>query len=455
MIDLIDYEKALKNLTKEIKEAEVNAEIHEKLSIRVSGGQVISTGASSITEIFVRASGESTGYMYTQNLEEPAKDVIFRAFENGGCSNTGKLDVINTRDKSCSGNPAMAVNNKGVVELKKIAEAFENEILKSDPEIVKAEVEISASTIGMHVLNSLGVNASYSYPVYEAEVDVMAQHEGREYNASWINTSSDIDKLDKGFAIDTIRESLKNQYGKGPFKPGSYPAVISSKVVINMMTTLWQLFSGVKYLEGSSVLCGRLGKKIGSDVLSISDISKHQKTGYIYPFDCEGSRGKDQKLISKGRFERLMHNLKTSSEMGTGTTGNAGRRALLSGAISTDITVIPKNIYIEPGEASVDGLLKNMDEGIYITDSYDEFHSINIGSGDFNIPCRGVMIKKGKKQYAVAALNICGNIIDLFNNIEEVGKDLMMEPVIMLKSYCIGGPSIRLKSLQVNGKQKG
>lgn len=455
MIDLIDYEKALKDLPREIKEAEVNAEIHEKLSIGVSDGQVISTEASSLAEIFVRASGENTGYMYTQNLEEPAKDVILRAFENGGCSNTGKIDIINTKDKSYSGNAIMAVNNKSVEDLRKIAEAFENEILKSDPEIAKAKVKISASTIGMHVLNSMGVNTSYSYPVYEAEVVVMAQHEGKEYNASWINSTSAIDKLDKGLAVDTIRESLKNQYSTGSFDPGSYPAVISSRVVINMMTTIWQLFSGVKYLDGSSVLCGRLGKKIGSDALSISDISEHYRTGYVYPFDCEGSRGKDQKLVSKGRLEGLMHNLKTSSEMGTGATGNAGRRALLSGAISTDISVIPKNIYIEPGEADVDALLKDMEEGIYITDSYDIFHSINIGSGDFNIPCRGVMIKEGRKQYAVTALNMCGNIMDLFNNIEEVGKDLMMEPVIMLKSYCIGGPSIRLKKLQVNGKHEG
>jgi PmbA protein len=147
-----------------------------------------------------------------------------------------------------------------------------------------------------------------------------------------------------------------------------------------------------------------------------------------------------------------MHNLKTSSQMGTEAGGNAGRRALLSGAISTDISVIPKNIFIEPGERSVEELIQNMAEGIYITDSYDIFHSINIGSGDFNIPCRGVMIKDGRWQHAVTALNMCGNIMDLFNDIEEAGSDLNMEPVIMLKSYCIGGPSIRLKKLQVNGK---
>lgn len=452
MFEIVDYERLLQNLPSEIKEAEVNTELHTKFSVGVSEGKVISTEASSLTEIFVRASGESTGYAYTQSLEEPARDVILRAYENGNCSNTGKRDIINTRDKAYSVNVPENFNNENMETLRDTAMMVENEILKSESDIAKARVKISAATVGMHVLNSKGVKVSYSYPVYEAEADVVAQHGGKEYNASCLTTFVDIDGLDKDFIINTIKESLKNQYDIRSFKSGYYSAVLSSRVVINIMTTLWQLFSGVKYLEGSSALCGRLGKKIGADVLNISDLPVHSKTGYIYPFDCEGSRGKDQKLVSSGRLEGLMHNLKTSYELEAEATGNAGRRALLSGAVSTDISVIPKNIYIEPGEKKLEELLQNMGEGIYITDSYDIFHSINIGSGDFNIPCKGVMIKNGRKEYAVTALNICGNIIDLFNSIEEIGEDINLEPIIMLKSYCIGGPSIRLKKLQVNGK---
>ncbi|MDF2672396.1 MAG: protease [Clostridiales bacterium] len=452
MFELVDYERLLQNLPSEIKEAEVNAELHTKFSVGVSEGKVISTEASSLTEIFVRASGESTGYAYTQSLEEPARDVILRGYENGSCSNTGKRDIINTRDRAYSGNGPEDSSNENMETLRDTAVALENEILRSESDVAKATVKISAATVGMHVLNSKGVKVSYSYPVYEAETVVMAQRGRKEYNASCLTTSTAIDGLDKGFIVNRIKESLENQYDIRSFQSGYYSAVLSSRVVVNIMTTLWQLFSGVKYMEGSSALCGRLGEKIGADVLNISDTPVHPKTGYIYPFDCEGSRGKDQKLVSGGRLEGLMHNLKTSWELGVEATGNAGRRALLSGAVSTDILVIPKNIYIEPGEKNLDELLQNMEEGIYITDSYDIFHSINIGSGDFNIPCRGVMIKKGRKEYAVTALNICGNILDLFNNIEEIGKDINLEPIIMLKSYCIGGPSIRLKKLQVNGK---
>ena len=58
-------------------------------------------------------------------------------------------------------------------------------------------------------------------------------------------------------------------------------------------------------------------------------------------------------------------------------------------------------------------MLKDMGDGVYITESYDIFHSINIGSGDFAIPCRGIVIKDGKPHHSVTALTICGNLINL------------------------------------------
>lgn len=92
-----------------------------------------------------------------------------------------------------------------------------------------------------------------------------------------------------------------------------------------------------------------------------------------------------------------------------------------------------------------------MGDGVYITESYDIFHSINIGSGDFAIPCRGIVIKDGKPHHSVTALTICGNLVSLFKNVEETGNDLLIDE-FLLKSYCVGSPSIRIRKLQVNGQ---
>lgn len=103
MFNKDDYRAVLQNLPEGVEEAEVNVEYHCKLSVCVSDNWVVGTEASSMTEVFARASGMTTGYAYTQNLEEPGKQVILRAYQNGLTSDTGVKDIIGNRDESYPG----------------------------------------------------------------------------------------------------------------------------------------------------------------------------------------------------------------------------------------------------------------------------------------------------------------------------------------------------------------
>ncbi|NLM11282.1 MAG: TldD/PmbA family protein [Clostridiaceae bacterium] len=452
---LENYKRAINNLPEHITEAEVNAEQKISVLIGVSCGQIVKTDVSDVTSVYVRASGDKTGYAYTEDLSEDPNKVILKAYNNGIVSDSYKRDILNSPETAYNSlNAAKCAGTANIINFSDIvakAMLLENLVRSAVPSINTAFANIRVDTFSSRVINSKGVDVYFTRNVVYAQVKVTAEILGDSVDAACSVSASSIEEIDPDSLVSQINNILRNKIKPGNFQPGEYPVILSHNVGVNIMMTAWQLFSGIKYFDGSTVLKGRLGEYIGSSALSIIDTPFHSGTGYCFPFDCEGTPGKETILVDKGKFTGLMHNLSSSSHLNAQPSGNAGRVALLTGNVPTDVIVTPKICFIQPGVRSVEEMLKDMGDGVYITESYDIFHSINIGSGDFAIPCRGIVIKDGKPHHSVTALTICGNLINLFNNIEETGNDLLIDE-FLLRSYCVGSPSIRLSKLQVNGK---
>ena len=64
------YRHALGSLPEGVYEAEVDAERRVSTLVKRSGGEIVETGSSDTTELFVRASGDKTGYAYTDVVDE-------------------------------------------------------------------------------------------------------------------------------------------------------------------------------------------------------------------------------------------------------------------------------------------------------------------------------------------------------------------------------------------------
>lgn len=450
MIKLGNYKKALSELPKEIREAEVNAEFNKSYNIRLSENKVIGNSYSNITEIFVRATGDRTGFAYTQDLNENPIEVIRRAYENSLEITSNKCDLLNTLKSSQNSTKKFSIaNGISIDEMKKVAGALETSILASHSSIEKVIVEARIDVNESRVINSHGLDVSSFRKVYYLNAHVIAKHGGSTYNANCSLSATDFNKIDFNTIIEIVVNQLESQFDAVSFTTGEYPVLLNNTVGVNIMMTAWQLFSGIKYIEASSALSGKLNTLIGTENFTVRDVPMHKNTGYTYYHDCEGSISEAHTLVDKGRLIGLLHNISTATEMGMQSTGNAGRYALLSGTIPTDIIVTPKILYIENGTENVDRLLKQLYNGVYITESYDVFHSINIASGNFSIPCRGVVIDNGKKHHNITGMTISGNLLDLFNNIKAVGNDLYIEEFLK-KSYCIGSPSLLVGKIQVN-----
>ena len=448
MLDLNGYRVALAQADQAIAWAEVNAHENSSAMVSIANGEVARTAANLQTALYVRANAGKTGIAYTQDVEENPSEVIRRAVENGRYSEGTTADVLLEAKQSRAAQDYPPADVEAMIALGVKACALAR---AKEPAIRHVKADVRVDMWQNAVLNTKGLDVDASGQVVCAALSVMAQRDGTQVNAQAHVTAATLERLDLQAAAARVAQSLSRQYAPANLRTGVYPVVLDSSVVINIMTTAWQLFAATKVLNGSSALYGLMGKTIGSEALSVTDQCARDGCGYRFPLDDEGAEGINNTLVQNGVLTGLLHTGASAAQMGVERTGNSGRVALLTGSIPTELIPVPKILCVEPGLRSRAELLADMGVGILIAQSYDVFHSINTGSGDFSIPCRGSVVKDGVCAYNVTGLTISGNVKDLFARVLEAGNDLWIDE-FLLRSYCIGAPSLRIERLQVNGK---
>jgi len=79
------------------------------------------------------------------------------------------------------------------------------------------------------------------------------------------------------------------------------------------------------------------------------------------------------------------------------------------------------NLIFKSGTKNLEGLTKDMDEGILVT-GFNGGNS-NPATGDFSVGVEGFYVKKGVIIHPVSGMNITGNHKDVWNQLIAVGND--------------------------------
>jgi PmbA protein len=198
-------------------------------------------------------------------------------------------------------------------------------------------------------------------------------------------------------------------------EPGLYDMVLSPMVLGELLESVARGFSALSYILGLSFLRGKKpGDKVASDVLTLKDNPlKHDLLGSS-GFDDEGIATRVNTLIERGVFKTLLHNTKTASHMGVGSTGNAGW-----------IYPRPWSLTIEPGDMGDDELVRELKRGLIITNNwYTRFH--NYVEGVFSTVSRDALliVENGDIVGAAKKVRITDTLPNLLSRISAVGRTL-------------------------------
>lgn len=237
-------------------------------------------------------------------------------------------------------------------------------------------------------------------------------------------------------------EKAAETYGAKSCAAGSYTLVLENEIFANLLSAFTYGFSAENVQKGMSLLAGKMGEKVGSDVLTLVDDPTHPDGFEPVNFDGEGLPVRRLPLLEKGVLKNYLHTMETAAKEEGARGGNASRR--YNGGKSSPGVV---TLVAEPGEKDFDALLAGVGEGLLITELNGLHSGLDPVSGDFSLPAGGFMIKDGKKDRPVNQITVAGNLLDLLKNITELGGDVK----VTMSGAIV--PSVVIKGLSVSGEE--
>lgn len=414
---------------------------NEDFSVAVLDGEIDEYSLSGKMGFNLRVEYEGkNGYAYSEVLKD-AKILAQKAIDNAKSIENedahpmqGKCEYVSIAKKE--------YKSDSLSEREKIDIALKlEEKTKNIDERVKRvqECALSNGLVKRHISNTLGLFAeeerkytlAYVIPVAQNETDV------RDGFAYRINDGVfDIDSLAK----EAVEESTLLLDAQS-VSAGKWDVIFKNKAMMDILSSFSSMFSADNVQKGLSLLNGKIGERIASDKINITDDPFNEYNPRS--FDGEGTPSQKTVLVEKGELKGFLHNLKTAKKDNVESTANAIRSA------KGTIGVGPSNLLIEAGEKSFDELVEKLNSGIIIKDVSGLHAGVNAVSGQFSLIASGQLVENGKITRSVDQITVGGNFIDFMKSIEEIGNDLEFS---LPGGTSFASPSVIVRGLSISGK---
>lgn len=322
----------------------------------------------------------------------------------------------------------------GVKELKEFLASIEQEASKYEG-IKVADIEWADETEEKHIVNSNGIDAKETYSFQYVFLELMGEKDGNVKVYYKVARVSDVYTFDKESYVKKIVDEVRARLDAKSIPGGKRKVIMEKGAMSSLFRAYVGMFYGDTYAKGISPLRDKLGTKVFGDNITIIDNPRLKEAPMSYAMDDEGVATQEKVLVDRGTFTTLLLNASSAEKLKLETNGSSG----LSGETA-------RNCYVVPGEKSFDELLETMQNGLVITDVEGLHAGVNFVTGDFSLQSRGYLVENGKRTQSVSLITVAGNIIDLFNQVEEVGNDLVWEVNSVIT------PSLLVKGLSISGQ---
>jgi PmbA protein len=366
-----------------------------------------------------------------QNSEEIQLDFEASIFE--GSREYKKLENMELKDED------VKVKIQDALNMEKLA-------LEKDKRIDSIEdCAVSTEKQYRRIINTKGLDVEEASGVAVAYISVVAR-EGEDVKSGFkFKFSSDYNMLNLNKIVDGAIEEGVSKLGAKTVDTGKYKVIFRNDAATNMLETFSSVFSGDSVQKGLSLLKGRIGERVSSPVITLSDDPFCEKAPVRCSFDDEGVATSKKTIIEKGELKTFLHNLKTSGKEGIASTGNGFKASYKS-----PVSIAPTNMFIKPGTRSLEDAVKTEGRAIILTSLQGLHSGANPVSGDFSLAASGYLIEDGKITIPVEQITVSGNFYDMLLNTEEVLSDL--EFGIPAGASCCGSPSLVIKEMAISGK---
>jgi PmbA protein len=208
--------------------------------------------------------------------------------------------------------------------------------------------------------------------------------------------------------------------------PGEYEVILEPAAVADLLMAVGMAFNGEWVREGRSPFQGKLGEKVCSEKVTITD-DPLSPDGFPIPFDFEGQPKRTLPLMERGVVRNFVYSGYTAAREGKESTGHAlPSNYRMFGAI-------PTNLFMATGDATIEDMIASTKRGLLITRfNYTRpVHFVKILLT--GLTRDGVWyVEDGKVQYPVKNLRYTQGALEALANVEMIGRQAELSSVMWL-----------------------
>lgn len=300
--------------------------------------------------------------------------------------------------------------NLTVEQAIEIATDCEQAGLDSDTRISNSEGATVSSHRGQRIYaNSHGFLGKTQSSRHSISASLIAKDERGMQRDYWYDMARDASDLSSATSVG-IKAAQRTlaRLGAGDVKTGSYPVLFAADVAPSLFGQLIAAIRGGALYRKASFLLDKRGEQIFPSFVHIHEQPHLLKALGSAAFDAEGVATSNRDIILDGVLQGYVLDSYAARRLGMSTTANAGGVHNLSIDSSTDM--------------GFDGLVKQMDKGIIVTETMGM--GVNIVNGDYSQGAAGFWVENGEIQYPVDEFTIASNLQDMFMKLTAIGSDI-------------------------------
>lgn len=302
-----------------------------------------------------------------------------------------------------------------------IALNIAKEVYGKDERIISVNSSYADGIDFKYLIASNGFEGESAGTWYSVSASVSIKGEGEARPSSyWYDSSLFFDDLKKEGIGEKALERTLCKLGQKKIASGKYTMVVDPLNSAQISSPLLQALYGSSLQQKNSFLIDKLGQKVIGDKVTIWDEPHLIKSSGARYFDNEGVATERRPIFENGILKTYFIDTYYAKKMDTEPT------------ISN-----PSILTMQSGNKNTDELVAGLNKGILIT-GFNGGNS-NSTTGDFSYGIEGFLIEKGKLTQPISEMNITGNMLSLWSNLQEVGNDPRLSSSWRIPSLVFAG----------------
>ncbi len=301
--------------------------------------------------------------------------------------------------------------NPTVEEAIDLAHRCEDAAFAVSPLITNTEgASVSTHQAQFVSANSLGFMGGYPTTRHYIACAAIAGEGERMQRDDWYSSNRNPKRLASPQAIgDYAARRALARLNARRLKTCSVPVLFDAPLAVGLIGSFVQAVSGGALYRKTTFLLDSLGQAIFPSFVQISERPHIKGALASSPFDDDGVATHDREVIRDGVLQGYFLSTYSARKLGMQTTGNAGGS---------------HNLIVQPGEHNLEGLLRKMGTGVFVTELLGQ--GVNYVTGDYSRGAAGYWVENGEIAYPIQEITIAGNLRDMFKGIVAIGNDVLV-----------------------------